>query len=97
MAMSPSGTFSQGMSPRGGGGGAGDDKTLVGFSCPRQRVLRLSMVSSSHNSTASSDFLRQIAAFEVAANAMARRTISSASGNILHASDSIRMSTAGPD
>src|SRR5882762_2605133 len=102
MAMSPSGIFSSGTAPC--SGGAGNDNTLVGFCCPRHCALRRAMVLSSHSRTDSSALRwcphptltrsRGRVVGQVAANAIARRTMSSASGSIRHASDSIRMSTA---
>src|SRR5229473_4485023 len=103
MAMSPSGIFSSGTVLC--SGGAGNDNTLVGFCCPRHCPLRRAIVSSSHSSTDSSALRRcphptlprsrgRVGWGQVAVNAIARRTMSSASGSIRHASDSIRTSTA---
>src|SRR5258708_29938466 len=102
MAMSPSGIFSSGTAPC--SGGAGNDNTLVGFCCPRHCALRRAMVLSSHSRTDSSALRwcphptltrsRGRVVGQVAANAIARRAMSSASGSIRHASDSIRISTA---
>src|SRR5215467_4446509 len=89
MAMSPSGILSSGAAPC--SGGAGNDKTFVGCSFPRQRPLRLAIVASSHSNTDSSALRWPKSTFEVAA--IARRTMSSASGTIPQVSDSTRMST----
>src|SRR5215467_3312926 len=92
MAMSPSGISSSGDAT--GNRGAGNDKTFVGFSCPRQRPLRRAMVSSSQSNTDSAALPWRVSSIALSATAIARRTMRSASGSIRHVSVSIATSTA---